>query len=166
MTVSIDKPAVWGQLETKLDSVAPGYMLREGMVPSSAPQPTVPLLPHGDVSSGSVVFYRDTNAWCPFCERVYLHLLESSIEHDQTFVDISPGNKPDWYKEVIPTGQTPSLSLGGEPVWESNAIIERLEAELCTGKLHGKSLLPSEAAARERVLAELKLLDSPEAGLK
>ena len=50
---------------------------------------------------------------CPFCERVWLYLLESGVEHEQAFVDISPGNKPDWYKEAIPTGQTPSMSLGG-----------------------------------------------------
>ena len=110
----------WDSLQTKTASAATGYTLRGGMVPSSSPQATIKLVPHGDVNPKSVVFYRDTNAWCPFCERVYLYLLEADIEHEQTFVDISPGKKPDWYKDVIPTGQTPSLSLGGKPVWESN----------------------------------------------
>ena len=135
------------------------------MVPSTAPQATVQLLPHSDVAPESVVFYRDTNAWCPFCERVYLYLLESGIEHEQTFVDISPGKKPAWYTEVIPTGQTPSLSLGGKAVWESNDIIEALEAALHSGERAGQTLLPPSAPARERVLAELRSLDDPATGL-
>jgi len=155
----------WDSLQTKTASAATGYTLRGGMVPSSSPQATIKLVPHGDVNPKSVVFYRDTNAWCPFCERVYLYLLEADIEHEQTFVDISPGKKPDWYKDVIPTGQTPSLSLGGKPVWESNDIIEALESALDSGAQSGKSLLPS-GADRERVLAELKTMDNPEKGLK
>jgi len=155
----------WDALETKLSSEAAGYTLREGMVPSSAPQPTVPILPHNEVARDAVLFYRDTNAWCPFCERVYLYLLESGIAHDQTFVDISPGNKPEWYKEVIPTGQTPSLSLGGRAVWESNDIITVLEEALRSGEQSGKSMLPSAGPSRERVLAELTALDSPQTGL-
>ena len=114
----------WESLQTKTAAAAAGYTLRDGLVPSSAPQATIPLVPHGDVDPETILFYRDTNAWCPFCERVYLYLLESNIEHEQTFVDISPGKKPEWYTKVVPTGQTPSLSLGGKPVWESIDIIE------------------------------------------
>merc|ERR1740139_1499158 len=155
----------WDSLETKLSSAATGYTLRNGMVPSSAPQATIRLVPHGDVGPERVVFYRDTNAWCPFCERVYLYLLESGIAHDHTFVDISPGKKPAWYTEIVPTGQTPSISLGGKALWESNDIIEALETALDRGEQTGTSLLPS-GPDRERVLAELRTLDSPEAGIK
>ena len=158
--------AAWDSLETKLSTAATGYTLRNGMVPSSAPQATIRLAPHGDVAPESVVFYRDTNAWCPFCERVYLYLLEADINHEQTFVDISPGNKPAWYKEIIPTGQTPSISLGGKALWESNDIIEALESALDRGEQSGTSLLPSAGPDRERVLAELRTLDDPESGLK
>lgn len=165
LTRKTEQP-VWSALETRLASAATGYTLREGMVPASAPQSITELLRHDEVAAESVVFYRDTNAWCPFCERVYLYLLESGIEHEQTFVDISPGKKPDWYKEVVPTGQTPSLSLGGKPVWESNDIISALEEALHNGALSGKSMLPSEPDARERVLAELKSLDDPKTSLK
>jgi len=156
----------WNSLQTKTAAAATGYTLRDGMVPSSAPQATIQLVPHGDVNPETVVFYRDTNAWCPFCERVYLYLLEADIGHEQTFVDISPGKKPDWYTKVIPTGQTPSLALGGKPVWESNDIIEALESALDSGSQNGTSLLPSGAEDRERVLAELRTLDNPEKGLK
>lgn len=163
--VAVEQP-IWSGLETKLASAATAYTLREGMVPASAPSAITELLRHDEVAAESVVFYRDTNAWCPFCERVYLYLLESGIEHKQTFVDISPGKKPEWYKEVIPTGQTPSLSLGGKAVWESNDIIGALEAALHSGEVSGKSMLPSDSASRERVLAELESLDDPKSGLK
>merc|ERR1740130_843415 len=136
--------AAWDSLETKLSTAATGYTLRNGMVPSSAPQATIRLAPHGDVAPESVVFYRDTNAWCPFCERVYLYLLEADINHEQTFVDISPGNKPAWY----------------------NDIIQALESALDRGEQSGTSLLPSAGPDRERVLAELRTLDDPESGLK
>lgn len=165
LTAKSEQP-VWSALETKLASAAIGYTLREGMVPASAPQSITELLRHDEVAAESVVFYRDTNAWCPFCERVYLYLLETGIDHKQTFVDISPGKKPDWYKEVVPTGQTPSLSLGGKPVWESNDIISALEEAIHSCELSGKSMLPSEPDARERVLAELKSLDDPKTGLQ
>ena len=158
--------AAWDALETKLAPVATDFSLREGLVPASAPQATVQLIPHGDVAPETIVFYRDTNAWCPFCERVYLYLLESGIQHQQTFVDISPGKKPSWYKEVIPTGQTPSMSVGGNAVWESNEIIAALESALEKKEHCGTSMLPPPGEDRDRVLAELKSLDDPEAGLQ
>lgn len=43
--------------------------MRRGQRPGTAPHPTLPtqLEVHSDKP---VVLYRDTNAWCPFCERV------------------------------------------------------------------------------------------------
>ena len=76
MALSVASPPVWSGLETKLASTAKSYTLRENLVPSSAPQSITDLLRHDEVAAESVVFYRDTNAWCPFCERVYLYLLE------------------------------------------------------------------------------------------
>ena len=39
----------WESLQTKTAAAAAGYTLRDGLVPSSAPQATIPLVPHGDV---------------------------------------------------------------------------------------------------------------------
>jgi hypothetical protein len=49
--------------------VVDGYQLIPGGAPSSAATPTLPA--EKDVSSNKdVVFYRDTNGWCPFCQKV------------------------------------------------------------------------------------------------
>lgn len=53
------------------DSVLDGYMLRPGQVPAAAPTSTLPTRPDSlSRSKKPVVLVRDTNAWCPFCERV------------------------------------------------------------------------------------------------
>ena len=44
---------------------------------------------------------RDTNSWCPFCERVLCALVEKGIDFETVFIDL--GNKPDWYLEMVPT---------------------------------------------------------------
>ena len=154
---------VWKSLETGLSGVADSYVLRDGLVPASAPRPTQrTTVRHTEVSPTDVVFYRDTNAWCPFCERVWLYLLESDVSTQHAFVDL--GAKQDWYKEVIPTGQTPSLSLGGKPVWESVEIMASLERAITSGDVGGTSLLPLEEPARSRVLEELTCFDSADKG--
>ncbi|KAK3265959.1 hypothetical protein CYMTET_25391, partial [Cymbomonas tetramitiformis] len=59
------------------------YSLRQNLVPSSAPGSWVESSGEGDPPSDKrVVFYRDTNAWCPFCERVWLALEEKQIDYD------------------------------------------------------------------------------------
>ena len=74
-----------------------GYNLRVQQVPSSAPDPSLPT----DVDSSCtedkrVLLYRDTNAWCPFCERVWLALLEKDIPFDTVFIDLR------WGLECVP----------------------------------------------------------------
>ena len=78
----------WESLQTKTAAAAAGYTLRDGLVPSSAPQATIPLVPHGDVDPETIVFYRDTNAWCPFCERVWLALEAKGVSYTCEFVDL------------------------------------------------------------------------------
>merc|ERR1712216_709550 len=46
-------------------------------------------------------FYRDTNAWCPFCERVWLALEAKQIPYECEFVDLR--NKPKWFTDMVPT---------------------------------------------------------------
>ena len=65
----------WDSLQAKTAAAAAGYTLRDGLVPSSAPQATIPLVPHGDVDPETIVFYRDTNAWQGPCE-ADTHLVE------------------------------------------------------------------------------------------
>ena len=148
----------WASLEERA-SLVHGFALRQGLVPSTAPHETVSPTLHTDVPTERLVLYRDTNAWCPFCERVWLYLIEAGVEHDTAFIDLRA--KPEWYKDMVPTGQTPSIALGGRPVWESIEIMEQIEATLDADS----SLLPPAEADRTRVLEELRNFDSAEHGI-
>ena len=46
------------------------YSIRPGQVPSSVPTRTLPTRPGSYKLSRRLVLFRDTNAWCPYCERV------------------------------------------------------------------------------------------------
>jgi glutathione S-transferase len=112
-------------------------------VPSTSPDVSLPT-DESASSSKRVLLYRDTNAWCPFCERVWLALLEKGVAYDTVFIDLR--DKPDWYKAMIPTAQVPAAYIDGELVWESAKILEKFEAAFPE-----PPLMPTEAAERAHV---------------
>lgn len=149
-------------LEAKLsDSAGSGFMLRPSQLPASAPERTLPTIRHGLAPQEGITFYRDGNAWCPFCERVWLQLLESGTDYGTVIVDIG-AKKPPWYTDVIPTGQTPSAVVDGKIIWESIDIMMAIEER---DDVAATALLPTKPAARARVVAELKEFDNAEKGL-
>jgi len=154
---------LFGYLESKLaDAAGPGYTLRTAQVPATAPESTLPTIRHQLAPKG-ITLYRDGNAWCPFCERVWLQLLEKGCEYNTVLLDIGE-KKPPWYTDVIPTGQTPSAVIDGKIVWESVDIMLDIEA-YGEGKSDSlTSLLPEDPESRERVVAELRAFDSPDKG--
>lgn len=88
------------------------------------------LLPNAEPAPAPVLtLYRDTNAWCPFCERVWLALLAKGIPFDEKLVSLY--NKPDWYIEMVPTGLVPAIKIhaNDEVMWESNDILKRIEGK-------------------------------------
>ena len=80
-----------------------------------------------------VTLYRDTNGWCPFCERVWLILRAKNIPYDEQLISLQ--NKPDWYKALVPTTLVPAVLFHEDDdkknerriVWESSDIIEALD---------------------------------------
>ena len=82
-----------------------------------------------------LTFYRDTNGWCPFCERVWICMRAKNLSYDETLVPLF--NKPDWYKQMVPTGQVPAILFhkwdGGNDentrklVWESRDVMKALD---------------------------------------
>lgn len=116
-----------------------GFTLRPNGVPSTAPNPTLPTSPDV-VSTAPVLLYRDTNAWCPFCERVWLALEHKRIPYDTILIDLrdKPGTwlsidpisppeahatHPEWYKAMVPTTLVPAARINGELVYESKDIL-------------------------------------------
>jgi len=84
-----------------------------------------------------LTLYRDTNGWCPFCERVWVAIRAKGIPYRERLVSLQ--NKPDWYKELVPTTLVPAVLLhptpddGEDPknqrtiVWESMDILRALD---------------------------------------
>lgn len=96
------------------------FYLNSGGVPATSA--TAPLPPAVEpASSKPVVLFRDTNAWCPYCQKVWVALLEKGIPFDSVLIDLR--NKPEWYGDVIESKQTPAARINGELVGESDDIM-------------------------------------------
>ncbi len=54
--------------------------------------------------------------------QVWLALEEKGIAYDTMFINLR--KKPDWFKDVVPTNKVPAVSINGQMVWESDAILE------------------------------------------
>jgi len=109
-TVSSSPPS-WDELSATLSRVSP-----EEEVPPA------------------VTLYRDTNGWCPFCERVWVALRVKNIPYKEQLISLQ--NKPDWFKELVPTGLVPAVLFHGDQekperrlVWESLDILKALDEE-------------------------------------
>lgn len=116
----------WEQLlEVARNNTSARQVHRPGQSPSTAPIPSsVHKLPAD--TAPPVLLYRDTNSWCPFCERVWFALEEKEIPFATEFIDLN--NKPKWYTDLVPSTQVPAAKIEGELVYESKDILLALEA--------------------------------------
>ncbi|MGK7922104.1 MAG: glutathione S-transferase family protein [Trichodesmium sp.] len=101
----------------------------------------------------SVLLYRDTNAWCPFCERVWFALEEKQIPFEVELINLR--DKPQWYMDMVPTGLVPAVKIEGELVYESKDILLALEQ-----KFDSCPLLPREPQERSVALEMIEAFDS------
>lgn len=127
----------WEQLLAIAQSQTPLRRVRRpGQSPSTAPIPgSWHKLAPGE--KPVVLLYRDTNSWCPFCERVWFALEEKGIPFETEFIDLS--NKPQWYLDLVPTALVPAVKIDGHLVYESKDILFALEERF------GPTLLPQDA---------------------
>eukprot|EP01031_Cornospumella_fuschlensis_P044347 gene44347-54230_t len=76
-----------------------------------------------------VTFFRDTAAWCPYCQKVWIMLEEKHIPYRVEKINMrSYGDKPDWFLQMVPNGLLPAIKLDGEVQTESLDIMLNLEA--------------------------------------
>ncbi|NER02956.1 MAG: glutathione S-transferase [Okeania sp. SIO3C4] len=128
------------------------WISRPGQTPATA---TISSYLHR-LNSGekaSVLLYRDTHAWCPFCERVWFALEEKQIPFETELIDLS--NKPQWYKDMVPTALVPAVKIEGELVYESKDILLALEK-----KFDRFPLLPIASQERSVALDMIENFDS------
>lgn len=75
-----------------------------------------------------VTLYRDNHAWCPYCQKVWLWLEEKRVPYRiQKVTMFCFGTKEAWYKEIVPSGMLPALSLDGHIITESDDVLIALE---------------------------------------
>ncbi|MBW4634951.1 MAG: glutathione S-transferase N-terminal domain-containing protein [Iphinoe sp. HA4291-MV1] len=123
----------WDQLLELAQNNTPARRVsRPGQSPSTAPIPSS-LYKLSAQTPPPVLLYRDTNSWCPFCERVWFALEEKGIPFATEFIDLS--NKPKWYTDLVPTAQVPAAVIEGELVYESKDILLALEARFSNSPL-------------------------------
>ncbi|MBW4596573.1 MAG: glutathione S-transferase N-terminal domain-containing protein [Brasilonema angustatum HA4187-MV1] len=143
----------WEQLfEVAQKNTSARRVRRPGQSPSTAPIPSsLHKLPPD--TAPPVLLYRDTNSWCPFCERVWFALEEKEIPFETEFIDLT--HKPKWYTDLVPTALVPAAKIEGELVYESKDILYALEERF------GSSLLPVDP--EENAVAK-QLIEDAETG--
>lgn len=146
--------ASWEQLLNLAQSQTPWRRVRRpGQSPSTAPiSSSLAKLASGE--KPPVLLYRDTNSWCPFCERVWFALEEKAIPFETEFIDLS--NKPQWYLDLVPTALVPAAKIEGTLVYESKDILLALEDHF------GQTLLPADP--EENAIARQWIEDSDSSG--
>ncbi|GBG24085.1 Glutathione S-transferase DHAR2 [Hondaea fermentalgiana] len=76
-----------------------------------------------------VILWRDNHAWCPFSQKVWIWLEEKEIPYRVEKITLTCfGLKEDYYRELVPDGKVPAVTLDGAIITDSDNIIERLEA--------------------------------------
>lgn len=88
-----------------------------------------------DIPTPVLTLYRDTNGWCPFCERVWVCMRAKDLPYQERLIQLF--NKPEWYKEMVPTTQVPAVLFhewSGDSsqnfrklVWESADVMKALD---------------------------------------
>ncbi|MBW4444624.1 MAG: glutathione S-transferase N-terminal domain-containing protein [Plectolyngbya sp. WJT66-NPBG17] len=150
-----DKVSNWETLlEIAQQQTKARRVRRPGQSPSTAPIPSsLHKLAPGAVPL--VLLYRDTNSWCPFCERVWFALEEKEIPFATEFIDLS--NKPKWYTDLVPTTLVPAAKIDGTLVYESKDILLTLEEQF-----KDVPLLPEDPEERDRVKQWIEEIDQSE----
>jgi glutathione S-transferase len=148
--MSIHTISSWEQLlETARNHTPARRVKRPGQSPSTAPVPSsLHKLPPN--TEPPVLLYRDTNSWCPFCERVWFALEEKEIPFATEFIDLS--NKPKWYTDLVPTTLVPAARIEGNLIYESKDILLALEEKFPTPALLPEN--PEENAAARQLVEE------------
>jgi len=113
----------------------------------------------GTTAEPRITLYRDTAAWCPYCQKVWILLEEKKIPYRIQKINMrSYGDKPAEFLRMIPNGLLPAIVIDGKQVQtESLEIMLNLDS-MFTGGVH-KRMWPAEGspeAARARTLMKLE----------
>ena len=75
-----------------------------------------------------VVFYKDAAGWCPYCQKVWMHLEEKKIPYKIERINMrSYGDKPASFLAKVPSGLLPAVEIDGKLITDSVVIMKILE---------------------------------------
>mmetsp|Transcript_17613 Transcript_17613/g.55618 ORF Transcript_17613/g.55618 Transcript_17613/m.55618 type:complete len:331 (-) Transcript_17613:58-1050(-) len=98
-----------------------------------------------------VTLYRDTAAWCPYCQKVWLLLEEKQVPYKITKINMrSYGDKPAEYLRKVPNGLLPALEIDGKFMTDSIPIMLTIDAAFAD---HGPRMVPA-AGSADRAAAD------------
>ena len=156
MSITSTTISNWDQLlESARQNTPTRRVKRPGLAPSTAPIPSSLHKLESD-KKPPVLLYRDSNSWCPFCERVWFALEEKQIPFETEFINLS--DKPKWYTDLVPTTLVPGAYINGKLVYESKDILLELEAQF------GETLLPENP--EEKAVAKQWIEDAETNGFR
>src|SRR5437764_9161995 len=83
-----------------------------------------------------------SHALCPYVHRAAAMMHEKGVPFERRTIDLRA--KPDWFLAISPRGKVPVLLVDGQPLFESQAIIEFID------ETHPPSLLGTDPFERAR----------------
>jgi glutathione S-transferase len=150
-----DTAQSWDSLKASVLSTATGSELAEARALQSkglGPTHTDAKLRLFDAKSEDevrVTFFRDTAAWCPYCQKVWLLLEEKRIPYKISKINMrSYGDKPAWYLEKVPNGLLPAIEIDGQFMTDSLPIMQVLDASFADEGT--PMMVPPEGPERDR----------------
>ena len=57
----------------------------------------------------NLLLYRDTNGWCPFCERTWLFLRLTNTPYNERLINLR--DKPEYYLKLVPPTLVPAIQF-------------------------------------------------------
>ncbi|KAL0020433.1 hypothetical protein WJX77_002865 [Trebouxia sp. C0004] len=96
----------------------------------------------GNSNQPALKLYRDSAAWCPYCQKVWLQLEEKQIPYVIEKINMRCyGDKPAAYTATVPSGLLPAMELDGQLYTESDLIMQVLEE-----KFPEKPMMPAKGS--------------------
>lgn len=119
---------------------------------------TLRLFDEKDTYEPRVTFYRDSAAWCPYCQKTWMLLEEKRIPYRVELINMrSYGDKPTSFTNRVRGGLLPAVELDGQMYTESLDIMVMLAREFADS---GKNLLFDLERTNELLRFERQLFSS------
>ena len=136
----------WNELKTTIMKTPTGISIfneeKEREIGGGLPHTDAKIRLFGKNIEPRVTFYRDTAAWCPYCQKVWILLEEKKIPYKIEKINMrSYGDKPIEFLRKVPNGLLPAIILDGVMQTDSLPIMLNLDRTF-TGPDH-KPMMPA-----------------------